>query len=33
MKDDKLTKRDRIFLVLIALAVLVLGLIEQNPNH
>ena len=31
--NDKLTKRDRIFLVLIALAVLVLGLLEQNPNH
>jgi hypothetical protein len=28
-----LTRRDRIFLILIALAVLVLGLIEQNPNH
>lgn len=33
MKDDKLTKRDWIFLVLIALAVLVLGLLEVNPNH
>jgi hypothetical protein len=28
-----LTRRDRICLVLIALAVLVLGLLEQNPNH
>ena len=31
--NDKLTKRDWICLVLIALAVLVLGLLEQNPNH
>lgn len=31
--NDTLTKRDQIFLILIALAVLVLGLIEQNPNH
>lgn len=28
-----LTKRDRIIMVLIAVAVLVLGLLEQNPNH
>jgi hypothetical protein len=33
MKDDTLTKRDWVCLVLIALAVLVIGLIEQNPNH
>jgi hypothetical protein len=33
MKDDTLTKRDRIVLVLIAVAVLVLGLLESNPNH
>jgi hypothetical protein len=33
MKDDKLTKRDRIILVLIAVAVLVIGLLEVNPNH
>ena len=31
--NDKLTKRDWICLVLIALAVLVLGLLESNPNH
>jgi len=33
MKDDTLTRRDRIILVLIAVAVLVLGLLESNPNH
>jgi hypothetical protein len=37
MKDDTLTKRDFICLVLIAIAVLVLGLMESaqnlNPNH
>jgi hypothetical protein len=33
MKDDTLTKRDWVCLVLIALAVLVIGLLEQNPNH
>jgi len=31
--NDKLTKRDRIILVLIAVAVLVIGLLESNPNH
>jgi TRAP-type C4-dicarboxylate transport system permease large subunit len=31
--NDKLTKRDWICLILIALAVLVLGLLESNPNH
>lgn len=33
MKPTTLTRRDRIILVLIALAVLVLGLLEVNPNH
>lgn len=30
---DKLSKQDWVFLVLIAVAVLVLGLLESNPNH
>ena len=33
MKPTTLTRRDRIVLVLIALAVLVIGLLESNPNH
>lgn len=28
-----LTRRDRIVLVLFAVAVVILGLIESNPNH
>jgi len=33
MKPTTLTRRDRIILVLIAVAVLVIGLLESNPNH
>lgn len=32
MKDN-LTKRDWLFLVLIAIAVVIQGLLESNPNH
>lgn len=32
MKNN-LTKRDWLFLILIAIAVIIQGLLESNPNH